>query len=93
MKKVQIIEEGSSAADFVADVTDLTDVTDVSPSEEGKTNYRMGLTDLTGSLALPGNLYLEALPRWGKRRQSRRSGVTRKSLVRSNTSNLWAVPI
>ena len=90
MKKVQIIEEGSSAADFVADVTD---VTDVSPSEEGKTNYRMGLTDLTGSLALPGNLYLEALPRWGKRRQSRRSGVTRKSLVRSNTSNLWAVPI
>ncbi|MBE9122280.1 hypothetical protein IQ269_16085 [Tychonema sp. LEGE 07199] len=48
MKKVQIIEEGSTSASFVADVADVTDVTDVSPSEEGKTNYRMGLTDLTG---------------------------------------------
>ena len=28
--------EGSSAADFVADVTDVTDVTDVSPMEEGR---------------------------------------------------------
>ncbi|MEG3848574.1 hypothetical protein QT971_14640 [Microcoleus sp. herbarium19] len=46
-------EEGSSAADFLADVTDVTDVTDVSPMEEGRRKKERKNYSLFGQCPMP----------------------------------------
>ncbi|MEG3910275.1 hypothetical protein QT979_20625 [Microcoleus sp. w2-18bC1] len=67
------VSKGSSATDYV---TDVTDVTDVRKKEEGRRKKGEGKRKkeegkLSGSLPLAANRDPEALPRWQKnRRQS-----------------------